>query len=380
MTSALLDEVVRAAVRDARHAPSSHNAQPWQAVIAGSPEARAALMTLGDDVLVEKNTAFIVVALDPARCLSALPAHRIEMLVSAGAYLESLFVALDAGGLAVSVVWRSGDEGAEKLSALTPGWEPVALVAARRGSGPVTEASLRRRTLLAMRRTHRGAYRRDPIAPSALASLSDAASLAFPGSRDLCELVLLTDAGVRATVGHLLREHGAIEFTHAAAWAETYAHIRFDDSVLAGDGLPIEALLAKPLPHWQKRLLATALSPGAMRALAPLGLARAITAATAQNIAASPLLVYLRFRANDPPPSACLAGGALVQSVWLALAEHGLVLHPVSVLLQHDTLRATLDGRIGQNGGRGFFLARAGSPVDTSCPFAPRRVLEPRRA
>jgi hypothetical protein len=181
---------------------------------------------------------------------------------------------------------------------------------------------------------------------------------------------MIVDPAVRRAVAQLLRARGAIDFLHAAAWNETYRHIRFTST--SEDGLPIDSLLGKRTSVPWRRVLSVVLSPAVMRAAGPLGLARSMATAASRAVAAAPLLIYLSFRDAAPSVDAQVEAGARLQAMWLEAAAHGVALHPFSVLLQHDDLRAGLAQCLEADSGRGFFFARAGRPL-TEAPRALRR-------
>jgi hypothetical protein len=181
---------------------------------------------------------------------------------------------------------------------------------------------------------------------------------------------MITDSAARHAAARLLRARGAVDFLHRDAWKETYRHIRFAGN--SGDGLPIDALLARRVSAPWRRTLSVLLSPAVMRVAGPLGLAQSMTSAASRAVAVAPLLIHLSFR--DPTPSihTQVQAGARLQAIWLEAAAHGIALHPFSVLVQHDDLRAELAQCLKADRGRGFFFARAGRPL-TDAPRASRQ-------
>src|SRR5437868_4516901 len=96
-------ELLLDAAEQAAQHPSSHNAQPCVLCPAESANTQAVLAAASR--ATAEARAFALVALDSKRCLRTLPAHRIEMLLSVGTYLESLVVALGARGAGARVGW-----------------------------------------------------------------------------------------------------------------------------------------------------------------------------------------------------------------------------------------------------------------------------------
>jgi nitroreductase len=369
MEAPFLEPVLREAARDAALSPSSHNAQPCELVLLASDEALRALTEAGAPA---GEGTYVAVALDPARCLSALPAHRTEMLVSGGIYTEALATALAARGIRVNLHWRIGGVPSGVARLLAP-WEPVAVLHLT-PSGAKDSEAVAQLPLLAARMTNRSPYRSEPMPPEVVEELRQAASRAFPEAREVCGVVSLTDRSILAKAGQLVGRYSDRDFTHEAAWRETYAHMRFGPEVIreAETGLPITHLLAKPLPGWQQALLRKVLSPAAMRVLRPLGLARSLARESGRAIAGSGMVLYLHFHEEEPSEATQVAAGGRLLALWLALTARGLALHPVSVMVQHPELRRLLVSELGLPPGRGFFFARAGVPA-SQLPPAPKR-------
>ncbi|NMO15192.1 hypothetical protein HPC49_01305 [Pyxidicoccus fallax] len=369
MESPSLERILREAASDAALSPSSHNAQPCELALLTSDEARRALAEAGAPA---GEGVHAVVALDPARCLSALPAHRAEMLVSGGIYTEALTIALAARGVRAELRWRIGGVPSGVARLLAP-WEPVAVLHLTRSETNDAQA-VAQLPLLAARRTNRSPYRSEPLAPEVVEEVRGAASRAFPDAREACGVVCLTDRGALEKSGALVGRYSDREFTHEAAWRETYAHMRFGPEVIreAETGLPITHLLAKPLPGWQQALMRRVLSPTSMRVLRPLGLTRSLARESGKAVAASGMALYLHFHEEEPSEAAQVAAGGRLLALWLALTARGLAMHPVSVMVQHPDLRRMLVSELGLPPGRGFFFARVGVP-NAQLPPAPRR-------
>ncbi len=67
-----------------------------------------------------------------------------------------------------------------------------------------------------------------------------------------------------------------------------------------------------------------------------------------------------------------LAAASALADYWLDATAAGLVLHPVSIVIQHPDLRLALQRRFGMVG-RVFFVARLGRPA-AAFPASPRRA------
>lgn len=351
------------ALEIATGAPSSHNVQPWSLAQA---EADAPGVI-----------AKLVLALDPERCLRALPqAHELEMHLSCGAYLEALVTGLVARG------WQAEVSVAEAAREVLP--DPLQPLATVRVTGRVEKAAreeAERRCGLAMqRKTHRGPYQGGAIPRGVAEAVSGPRSFAFPALSQeppgVAGWQLIESPEAIQKAADFVSRHASIEFTHAGNWAETYRCLRFDDSQASGDGMPITSLLG-PLPSWQRPLLRALLAPAAMRGLGRLGLARSLAGQFGDRVSEASALLYGFMPSDGADPGTRLAAGAQMFAVWLALTEQGLSLHPISVVLQHERLRVAFQRELGLPPGRGFFFARVGYANDRVEP-TPRRCPDVR--
>lgn len=425
----------------AARAPSSHNCQPWGAgwatdavtrrtaaalLAAGEPGGRAAVSpgggsagtaagapdgrlggtpdgaSAGSGRVPSRRSEYLVLALDRARELTALPAHATEMLLSCGSHGEILARALAAQG------WR-----ADGVRLLGPGatggappfggdrwpraWEPLCLLRLSPAPAPPGDLAALRETVGA-RHTNRGPYRPEAIDPGVLARLaSSAAESALlraqqaPGAP--VAVRHLVGAPERAALAELVARHGGRDFAHRAAWRETHAYIRRDEAeaARAGDGFTLGQLFGELSPP--RRLgMRAALAPATMRLLRHAGYDRFLARQLAAAVRRSPAAVALCFDGSDgsdssgrpgnpagpgdfggrtPDAGSVLRAGAALAGYWLAATRAGLVLHPVSVLLQHEDVRDACERRLALPG-RALFLSRLGYAV-TAFPSSHRR-------
>lgn len=351
------------ALEIAASAPSSHNVQPWSL-------ARATPEPVG-------VVAKLVLALDRERCLEALPeAHELEMHLSCGAYLELLVTGLSARG------WRVEVSVADAMPVTLP--DSMVPLATMRIAGTVDgsacqEAQQRCDTAME-RKTHRGPYQGGPV-PQGLADIvSTPRTFAFPAeNHELSDAVgwqLLESSAAIQKAADFVSQHASIEFTHARNWAETYRCLRFYDSDSAEDGMPIANLLG-PVPSWQRPILQALLAPLAMRGLGRLGLARSLAGQFGERVGEASALLYGFMPSHADDLGTRLAAGAQMLALWLAMSSQGLSLHPISVVLQHQTLREDFQRQLELPAGRGFFFARVGYSSDDVEP-APRRCPDAR--
>ncbi len=346
------------ALEIAARAPSSHNVQPWSLARARTEPAGV--------------IAKLVLGLDRERCLEALPqAHELEMHLSCGAYLESLVTGLAARG------WRTEVSVADAArEALPDPMEPLATV---RVTGTVDESArqeaAQRCVTAKERKTHRGPYEAGPVPPGLAGAVSGPRTFAFPAVTDepthAVAWQLLESREAIQTAADFVGRHASIEFTHAGNWAETYRCLRFYDTEAMEDGMPIANLLG-PIPGWQRPVLQAVLAPMAMRGLGRLGLARSLAGQFGERVGEASALLYGFMPSHESDLDTRLVAGAQMFVVWLTLTSRGLSLHPISVVLQHDELRADFQRQLDLPAGRGFFFARVGYCSDRVDP-APRR-------
>jgi 4-hydroxy-2,2'-bipyrrole-5-methanol dehydrogenase len=349
-------EALRRAVTIAAEAPSSHNCQPWGLAWIRSA---AALAAAREHFGFEPGERALVLALDHERALGSLVFHRTEMQLSCGIYLEALVAALGAAGWPCSLAWAERDpEPGVTLAA--PGWpstwRPLVLVRARRGDAdPAAERRLARR--LARRITNRAPYQARAIPDDVVADL--AARRAH----------LVTDAGAIAAAADLVAERATLDFTYAAAWRETHRFLRWPGDARAVDGLPVSHLFG-PLSRGRAAALRATLWPPLLGRFG-VGYAERLARGLGALVAASPALLAVSLPRRDRTARTTLAAGAQILDLWLRATDHGLALHPISVMVQHADPSHRLAEALSVPAPLCFF-ARVGYPT-TTFPRAPRR-------
>ncbi|PJE96355.1 RedV protein [Streptomyces carminius] len=402
-------EALRAAAGTAALSPSSHNCQPWAVAVAAGPAARrAAARLLGDGGgdgdgdgdgdggsgsgsggtgTEGEERHYLVLALDRARQLDALPAHAAEMLVSCGLYWRLLLRALAARGWTADRVRFTGGTGGTGDSGgpggFGPAWPgswsaPLCVVRLRPGA-PAEDPAALHATALA-RRTNRAPYRAGEIDPAVLEELlAPAGDTAWDTAWDTAGAGVVVrhigDAGVRARFAALVARHGGRDFSHGPAWRETHSFLRRDhaDARAHGDGFALDQLFG-PLSRLRRLALRAALAPATMGVLCLAGYHRLLARQLAATVRAAPVLVAMGLPAGEPGPGDLVRGGARLADYWLRATGAGLALHPVSVVLQHDDPRRRVQSLLGLPG-RPFLVARLGRPT-TGFPPAPRRAAE----
>lgn len=368
-------EALRHATGIAALSPSSHNCQPWAlARLESRPARRAAADLLGcpDD----GTHVYLALAVDRRRSLTALPAHLLEMRLSCAAYWRMLSRALAAQGWAL-VRERAHDGGGDGAGGPTadsrlPGgpwprdWSLLWTAALRR-TGEAAESLAALSDAARARHTNRGPYDERPLAPELLGDLARHAPTGGPAT----ELRHLTERHDREVFADFLARHGGIDFSHPAAWRETHSYIRWTPAAVRahGDGFPVTQLFG-PMSARQRLAKRIALSPPVMKFLCRFGYDRSLAGGLAAGIRRTPAVVLMSFAEEAPGVADAFRGGARIADYWLHAATAGLALHPLSVVMQHDPLRAMLQEQLGLSG-RLFFVSRVGRPR-TAFPPAPR--------
>ncbi|WP_030176632.1 Acg family FMN-binding oxidoreductase [Spirillospora albida] len=278
---------IRRAVEDAIWAPSVHNTQPWRFGVRG---ARIALCADGD------------------RRLDASDPDGREMLISCGAALLNLRIALHARGHDTTVRILPDPDRPHLLADVeaTPG-------ALADDDALFLHAQIRRR------RSHRGGFQAAPVPPGLLAAFRDDAG------RDGARLIQAVDANVQGALAALTnaaehsRRRSPAHTAETARWAPAPG-TRRTDGVQQG-AYPRET--PRTAPHFASRDFARGHGWG-------------LAAAPAE---AAPGAVLLLVTPADGPAHWLRTGQAL-QRVLLRAAGHGLAAAYHSQALLVPELRA----------------------------------------
>jgi hypothetical protein len=304
-----------------------------------------------------------LLAIDTRRALSALPSLATEMRLSCGMFLQLLSAALAERGLAIRVV---PCEGRPPIAAYPDSWMPVAALTITPGVPHDAAWSTR---LAADRRTNRAPYQERSVGPGDREALASAAPLF--GERDGVAVELVSEPEAIRALGQFVGRHAGVDFADPRGWTETFQYIRFGGE-RAPDGFAITQLFG-PLPAPVRQFLRLALSPAVMRFARHIGVPRVMARELGKLVAHAPLLVCVSV--TDESPQTQLVAGGVAMDLWMRATALGLVLHPVSAILQHDELRERFQ-RLVVPRGRAVFFARVGFPT-TTFPPTPRRSLEP---
>ncbi|WP_194813452.1 RedV protein [Nocardia sp. XZ_19_385] len=348
-------QALTAALAVAATSPSSHNCQPW--AVARLPSARG--LDKGSPV-----PEFLVLAVDRSREIGALPAHHAEMRVSCGLYWRLLQRALAAQGW---VAHRDVSPVDTPSRVLPAEWNPLRLTEFH-WTGEQRESLSSLRALAASRQTNRGPYSARPIPTTTLAALSEH----LGGTNPPIEVRQLRTEDELDRFADYVKRYGGRDFGHRQAWQETHSFIRRDaaEADARGDGFTFAHLFG-PLSPAQQLLRRWVLAPRTMSALRVIGFPRLLAGQLARVVRTAPVVVALSLPESGDLDDNLITAGERLCDYWLHVTRSGLVLHPVSIVVQHEDLRAGLCARFGMTG-RPFFIARLGFPT-TSFPHTPRR-------
>lgn len=252
---------------------------------------------------LDYRTDEVVVGVDPARALPDSDPTGRDLALGLGAFIETGLIVAAGAGLAVTC-----DLSEPRRIRLVP--------APERYRTPFTAADVDRR------RVARGAYAPGVLSPSILAGLEPGV-VPVP-SRDLADDLAAADRWMLGTpkVALELRE-----------W------LRLDprDPRYHRDGLSDRAL---DMSRAEARLLAAALR--AYPVTRRLGLAALLAASGRDLLRYDGSVLVLTGEGEDR-----LAAGRRLLRIWLALARHGLAVHPLSQLIDCPATATRLTNRVG---------------------------------
>jgi len=315
-------------------APSAHNTQPW--LLIDAPEGWR-------------------LEFSAARHLSASDAGHRDLLLSLGAFVESLLIV--AAELRVSLQFEVDvDLEARRLGSFTAGTQPY-------------RTAFRSAHLLS-RRTSRLPF--EPLVPHAAlqrtlqAELNPGESLITLKGAQLHDLLVPADEYLLDTPGVAREFH---RWFRACAQASGPAAL---------DGLTAECLgLGRLQSRTLSMLLSEGIYPWFRRSRLPRLLARTSSAVLRKDTCVMALV------AEGSRPADTLAAGRTLQRLWLALTAEGIHTHPLSQILDYPSTAAKLPARLSVGEGRRilslFRVGRSARPAVSwrlGETFAQRALLD----
>ncbi len=357
-------EALAAAAAIAARSPSSHNCQPWALAHVVSDLARRRAVALCGDS--DADGEFLLLMADRTRELVTLPAHHVEMQLSCGLFWRLLERAMAAQGWMVRGVITPAAADLGVLGVPTDR-RPLRLARFERTDDP-TESFTRLRNLAAARHTDRGPYLDRPIPREVLDTLKSPSA----DSTQPISVRLLTSESDRSRFARFVARNASRDFTDSPAWRETHSFIRRSEAEARelGDGFTFTQLFG-PMSRPQTLLRRIVLAPVTMRALSRTGLPEILARQLAAIVRRTPVVVMLTLPTPSVDDEQLLAAGEALTDFWLRVTDAGLVLHPISIVVQHDDLRNRLQAEFSLSG-LVFFAARLGYSTGRFPP-SPRR-------
>ncbi|SFC05325.1 hypothetical protein [Pseudoalteromonas denitrificans] len=328
----------------ARHAPSSHNCQPWCVNVTDSvPNI--------DSIKTTQNSRFVTVSFDESRMLTSLPSLTGEMYTSCGIFTELLTQALVFKGYQCEEHWID-NEGIILILHLLP-TETVSNHAFEQ---------LQATTL--MRFTNRGPYEQTKVDTREYESLIENLNTKAIHSQ------LINNPTLISSIANLIEDYAGLDFSNKKVWQETYSFIRFNDNETAEDGFYMRNLFG-PVSWAFKQAFKFISHPKNHMLSKIVGLPNYMAKGLAELVDSTPQLIV--FTAKNKSNSSYWHLGKDLSKVWQKAQIQGLSFHPLSVLLQNETPRKKLKNILG-NKEETLFIARLGT-AQSPATRAPRRQV-----
>ena len=300
-----MDVQLRQSVEEAIRAPSGHNTQPWR-------------FRIGE--------RYVDVLADLSRRLPVVDPDDRALVISCGAAVFGLRVALGSRGHSVAVEPLDGPEGVARVRIT--------------GETPADASMLRLARVVPARVTNRAAYSEDPVATDVLGTLSAAAM------QEGTWLACITDPAVRARLADMVAAGDRAQFGSSAFRAELASWTR-SNSTKRGDGIPgyamgVPGVLSYLGPFFVRRVIRAGSQAKKDRALAAQG----------------PVLAVLG--TSGDTRGEWLAAGQALYRVLLEATQAGLHAAFMNPPIETASLRPDVAAAAGRSGERARILLRLG--------------------
>jgi len=328
--------ILHKAVDIARFAPSSHNCQPWKVNLVSSNE-----QGIDFDVLF-----------DESRMLNSLPSLNREMYLGCGIFTEFLIKALECQGFITKVSWLDDSSRLVRVKATAIAETDV-------------EALNELASLIKARRTQRSPYQ-SPQIPDDLTCKVKSECNQFNG-----KVSIHSGSGKMKVIAELVKYYAGLDFSNRDVWRETFRYICFDEKEDREDGFYFSNLFGQTsnLFRWAFRL---GLHPINHRFYSLLKLPSVMANNFAKLISDEGHLMTLTV--GDESPESLFSAGQMLGRFTLIVQQMEWVMHPMSVLVQHDIPRAQLSDVLGLQQPL-VYVARLGLCRDIASE-APRRSID----
>lgn len=287
---------LRHAVQCAVLAPSSHNSQPWHFIVE-------------DDA--------ITLCADRMRALPVVDPFDRELIISCGAALMNLRIALNYYGFAYRITLFPSEVDPDVLAHVRlehAGFKDASLP-------PLFDA-------IAERATVRKPFERAPLSDSVKRALTDA------GEAEGAHVVCIDDAKARARIAELIAEADAQQFADPRFRRELACWIHPKRSL---DGMPTEAAGVAALLDFGVPIVASAIRT--------FDVGGGMAAMHRELLEGSPLLLLIATDRDDR--EAWLAAGQALERVLLRAVNSGLAASYLNQPIEVSSLRERLCAEIG---------------------------------
>lgn len=291
------------AIDIARFAPSSHNCQPWQVKLVASNE----------------QAIYFDVLFDETRMLNSLPSLNREMYLGCGIFTEFLLQALECQGFITKATWLDDTSRLVSVEAIAK-------------SEPDDEALNNLANLIKSRRTLRAPYQSPQIPDDLTRNLQS--DNQFNGN-----ILIHSGSGKMKVIAELVKYYASLDFSNRDAWRETFRYICFDEKEEREDGFYFSNLFGQT-SSWFRWAFRLGLHPVNHRFYSLLKLPSMMASNFAKLISDEGHLMTLTV--GDESPESLFSAGQMLGRFTLTVQQMEWVMHPMSVLVQHDEPRYQL--------------------------------------